>query len=297
MNGRSLLKLPKFRTLNVPPTFKLKKYDACKRWRLDEWSNAISDRVFLLKDWIKSSRKEWDLEDVDKVYTNYKAHVDELISELTAEPRIFHIEHNRSLVLDHTIADFFEDAGNKQFFNSHWFETYSKWSRIDIFMFNLAGSTYKSDDFEDFESASKVIDLVEKTPSWVMRREVSGTARSVATAEVNLAASDADIVNDFRDWLKETRTKMGLQRISHDRGDNDFSKWHLDKALPCFDLILYAKIHNGKFSNSALAKALGESEERVRKTIVPNVFKIVSETTDAVLRNQLRTRDGSGNGD
>jgi hypothetical protein len=135
------------------------------------------------------------------------------------------------------------------------------------------------------------------TASWTVgKRPKMGLINTVRTSydsisqlpltahiQVDLRASDEQIVNDFKQWLGGHRES--LKRAARKRmfSEADFKQWSRYQALPCIDLMLWGEYQGVRYTNSLLANSLFPTEwtdsERIRKTVKPMAKRLLSPST------------------
>ena len=109
---------------------------------------------------------------------------------------------------------------------------------------------------------------------------------------VNLGASDDLLNKEFKDWIKKTRKEANISQIRRSYFDNDFQDWHLQRLLPYLDLMFWAETHKKSFTQAQIGLTLfpnnydGNSGEKVRKTIIPNAEKLISDEVVLALTRQ-----------
>ena len=284
---KSRIKLDKRSRLFIPNEFQLKKYEDCEAWGIEEWSKAISHRVSLRSEWNRSIRKLFDIEDIEMVYGYFKTSSDRLIEE----PLKYYENKNFSkpmrFINDQSVADLFEDAEDDRLLSSSWRADYLEWRLTpDLVLYELERDLHKN-----------LVERVEKTPSWVMKSKELGQT-GVATINVQMNGDSAEIVKEFRAWLKRTKNEMNLPKNYSSFDKKTLSYWCNDRVLPCFDLVLYKSIHNGWFSLKDMTEALFpvhmsdankiKDEAQVKRTIIPNALRIVSTAVAVSLARTLK---------
>lgn len=284
---KSRMKLDKRSRLFIPKEFQLEKYKACEKWGVEEWSKAISLRVSLRSEWNRSIRKLFDIEDIEMMYGYFKTSSDRLIEE----PIKYYGNENFSrpmrFINDQSVADLFEDAEDDRLLSSSWRADYLEWRLTpDLLLYKLERDLHKN-----------LVERVEKTPSWVMKSKELGLT-GVATINVQMNGDSAEIVKEFRAWLKRTKNEMNLPKNFPDFDKNTFLDWCDNRVLPCFDLVLYKTIHNGWISFADMAEALFPvsksssaniiNGDKVGRTIIPNSLRIVSTGVAASLARTLK---------
>lgn len=285
---KSRLKIDNWCDLDIPKEFDLERYSVCKRWGLNEWSKAISHRAFFRKDWNRSTRKLFDFDQIGAIYDNYKNQACRLLEEPSRYIDCIFMDGDAAFITDQSVADLFEDAEDERLSCSSWRADYLEWSRLGRY------SRYESGLYNN------LIERVENTPTWIMKRNVLGVT-GVATIHVDMCGENADILKEFRAWLKKTRKEMKLPKVPNNFDTDIFSDWCNDRILPCFDLLMYQTIHNGKFrladiteSLFPLCKSSSENiiyEDRIRRTIIPNALKVVSLEMALALTNALERNE------
>lgn len=275
---------------SIQKYFQLGKYDACKDWGAEEWYKAISYRVNLKKRWNRwneSIRKNDHVDGVEQEYNLFKYSAERLIEDplYCAD----NLDSSRPVrhVYDQSVADLFGDARDDRLISSSWGEDYLKWNSIPIHVrYALEKNLHEG-----------LVNKIEKTPTWFMKREEWGETE-MATIHVHVNGDDAEIVNEFREWLRRTKEEMRVVKKVTNIDEEKFSKWCDDRVLPCFDLCHYEDVFKNKTPLRDLTEALFpvsmsledeiKNEDQVKRTIIPNSLKIVSAGVAASLARMLK---------
>lgn len=110
--------------------------------------------------------------------------------------------------------------------------------------------------------------------------------------EVDLSASDEQIKQNFDAWLCKVRELYSRRRTSRIT-KRDFDDWEISKVVPCFDLMTISEIEGRQLSNHHLGDLLFPDEvdvdvsERVRKITKVKTRKVFSKETSDVLSAQI----------
>ena len=112
--------------------------------------------------------------------------------------------------------------------------------------------------------------------------------------EVNLLASNEQILNEFKDWLINTRNhSINPKSLKRQFSPQDFQDWRSSKILPYWDLTNIAMIQKTAIPFHVLGKALFPDEydidltERIRKTTKRKCQFIFSEEVISALMLQV----------
>ncbi|SFM90971.1 DUF6387 family protein [Nitrosomonas communis] len=118
--------------------------------------------------------------------------------------------------------------------------------------------------------------------------------------EIDLYASDEQILKEFKNWLIDTR-KSSNNFMKYQFSTKDFEDWHDSKLLPYWDLTMIATIENATIPNHVIGEALFPNEygvdlaERIRKSIKKKCQLIFSAAALNALRAQAASEELQGN--
>lgn len=108
---------------------------------------------------------------------------------------------------------------------------------------------------------------------------------------VDLAATDKEIENAFREWLRRFRESDGQHREKM-FSEADFRSWAHYQVLPYIDLLLWGRYQGVRYTNSLLADTLFPGQvvdsERIRKTIKPTADHLLDPSTLMALGLQAK---------
>jgi hypothetical protein len=109
---------------------------------------------------------------------------------------------------------------------------------------------------------------------------------------VNLYASNEQLVEDFKQWLREARDTR-QPGLSKRFTTEDFSKWHRLRILAYLDLTFWAKVDGSKLTNQTLGIALFPNEytvdlaDRIRRTVRPCAEQLCCKAVIQALGRQV----------
>ena len=112
---------------------------------------------------------------------------------------------------------------------------------------------------------------------------------------VDLSVTNAKIREDFKHWLTEYKKTIKYESTKTIFAKNDLSRWVDQRLLPCFDLVLIAKIEDKWLTIDKLAEYLFEdnpdegSDEKVRITRKTNAEELMQDETLFAIQTQLNS--------
>ena len=173
---------------------------------------------------------------------------------------------------------------------------------------DLILASYDNEKLKDIFGipAGEIFDEVGKTsviPQYFFR---AGLNKALLT--IDICATDEQLINDFKQWLKNHRTVSGYKvkaersnakkykakRVESKRFDeNDFNKWSSYKILAYLDLTLIAKAENKKLTYADLGEKLYldlnlNDAERIKDTIKPLAEMLLHVNTLNELSSQAK---------
>lgn len=98
------------------------------------------------------------------------------------------------------------------------------------------------------------IDIIYKTKDISCRYDTS------THVTIELAASDEQIMSDFRQWLTEYRKVTARTTIKKYFSQSDFEYWIKYGAIPYIDLLLMTKVEGKKITDNKLSKLIFPNE-------------------------------------
>ncbi|MGT2471540.1 DUF6387 family protein [Paraburkholderia terrae] len=113
-----------------------------------------------------------------------------------------------------------------------------------------------------------------------------------AYAFVDLSGPEEKLVDDFREWLKEVRKARGCVDLGKRFTQADFDDWHRYKILAYIDLTTWARHQEFSITHQLMGVLLFPEEysialaERVRKTVAPLAQTLLMGTTIDAIRSQ-----------
>ena len=124
-------------------------------------------------------------------------------------------------------------------------------------------------------------------------RDISMFHNTPTHVTVDLAASDEQIMSDFRQWLTEYRKVTARATIKKLFTQADFDYWIQYGVIPYLDLILIAKIEGKKITQNQLARLIFPNDYdvdivgRLRQVTKPTADRLMKDETCEALRRQI----------
>lgn len=276
-------------TQKIPKEFQVSNYSACASWGLQQWADALLCRRQLRTHWKLACQKGSDNAPAHLIQNVLDATQKMLSLPLTTESSLPLYIPNISPIKDQSAYNFFCDA---EIINEREYLSWDarfKYALYYHFAEDEDGNEVIKGEFE--ESIARDIQRILETPAWRMHREVSQYPRDFMIL-VNLGASDELLIKEFKDWIKKTRKEADIPQIRRSYFANDFQDWHLQRLLPYLDLMFWAETHKKSFIQAQIGLTLfpndydGNPGEKVRKTIIPNAEKLISDEVVLALTRQ-----------
>jgi len=149
-------------------------------------------------------------------------------------------------------------------------------------------STRLDDDIIDDDTR-----LILEQPIDELERRLSENAPSLSlSAEIDLAAPDKIIIEDFRRWIKSARETFSIQSRSYFT-DAMLESWSRNRLLPFIDLTIWARENNTNISDAAMGNTLFPDEfdvdlpERIRKVVRPKAHWIMQKSVLTAIEAQV----------
>jgi hypothetical protein len=284
--------------------FKLVNYEAVERFSIKEWERTINDRMtqaYLLtapedafvnysQDELKERHKEilayWEF-----VRTQGASQIHPLYT-----PPPEHAEE---------IKEFWQE------FNSITQGAKNNVGAIrNLTEFDVMSDIFERENFDELMNDYKDFDLIrnswyygsgneEKFARLREREAISGkyhvpmAYEGVGVIEIDLSASDEQLIDNFSRWLLLQRESTSNKRSARITKAH-FKDWAESKVLAYFDLVTIAKIDGLRISNHMLGDLLFPDEidvdvsERIRKVTKVKANKVFSVQTIEVLEAQIK---------
>ena len=231
---------------DIPAWFEISKYDKVSSLTLYQWYDQISKRQSL--DEVIFLYMESDIEAIG-AWENL----------IKTNPII---ENN-----DNLIRDMIKDFDNAVITNGPQ-ETIRDFSAGDLSVINNAINLKCNDDWlrrfcENRASDATLMELDINTiinmtnTSIQLESDIYPWIYNCAVAlTANLEASDEQLFNDFKAWLKHARKNFNSSATEKMITYIDFKDWCEYAILPYFDLATWAKLHGAEFTSSIMSQAI-----------------------------------------
>ncbi|WP_144403601.1 DUF6387 family protein [Caballeronia zhejiangensis] len=135
--------------------------------------------------------------------------------------------------------------------------------------------------------------LLFDTPAWKMHQDSNIAPNTEVAALVDLHASEEKVVEDFRQWFRETRAALGIADLKRRFNSVDFDRWHTNRVLAYSDLMFWVEASQRKITNQLIGVALFPDDydvalaDRIRKVVSPLASNVVAEAFTNALRSQI----------
>lgn len=258
----------------VPLWFNLSSYDDSARFTVSDWYNELVSRLYYFDALMNPHRfiNGVPTERANEFFVHIKNHA--LVSNMKP--------------VDTPMANrFFEKLEGQYQRKREAVENLSER--------NAYGFLYESDRKEEIENDLSVLRDISDGAIWdrlderksIWRKYSYPIANIIdygnhAFLEINLDASDEQILTEFKDWLSEARGG-DIEFLKRQFSASDFDDWRASRVLPYWDLTSFAAINNATIPLHVLGEALFPDEfgvdltERVRKVTKKKCHFLFSE--------------------
>jgi hypothetical protein len=278
--------------------FRLEKYDALASFSEEEWNVAITNRIVCLELMTRTDkepindanssfqRAQLYWQDVKKygLETNHPPK-----EETPAMDNVFRIireakeAEKTSAIRTGTIKDLTEwDVMGDVLERENIEEILNDWSRLQE-LHEKWFPQFRAGDTSLLKEREKLINKY--------NGPIDADYETDGFIQVDLSATDQQLVEDFSLWLKAKRAEQHDRRTSPITG-KDFADWVDSKVLPYFDLVAISKIEGTPLSNHLIGDLLFPNEldvdvaERVRKVTKRKAQQVFSYETMEILSAQ-----------
>ena len=253
--------------------FDIGKYDALKEMKLDWWSGGLMLRAILRSMAKQQSRHtEIDGKMLNMVITN------PVPTDITPKYRGAILSKGFSSVYDRTSYDVFSD-------------------RYALDNENLADIREAGERFYEqmeiekkFLSRPKILD--ESFDDALTNRGFTDQNR-VRQVNVDIAATDEQLILDFKEWLSKKREVTCIRPPSKNLSEKDMNEWIKHRVLALIDIDIFCLYTNTTISNAVVGALLFPEEfdvdlsERIRKVVRPLARTLTAHGFIGALDNQL----------
>lgn len=265
-----------FDAVTLPPSFDLKKYDASARFNIGDWYTNLACRG------IQRSMLDLNAAGInDGFYDDELKRVPVSLFENPIFP--FNVmdasgyvkNFSKSQIKDRSAFEALTEEWNLEIYGESDGRAKTYTDALSIVKKDMSGPSKLDENF------LKALDTL-AVPAWKVVNELGLDLQGEVTVNVDLYASEEKLINDFRTWLRSTRTELGIPDLKSRFDDADFKKWHQYRILPYLDIALWAKIKGYNLTNQTIGIALFPDEynvalaERIRKVVAPMAQAAVS---------------------
>lgn len=304
----------------IPDEFKVSKYDTCRTWKPADWARALFVRSAILRRWALVT--EYDTGNSEESIMTRPVVRSAVLSLLEKPDSTLQFKApnflTERLIRDQTVSEFFSPIDLMQTVDSaqkyqnigipvcHETEVYGTWiakyRESSTFRDYMSDPSLEEDSQEDHPECERraihnVIDsirqsekLINETPSWKIYHEANNSSGRFMIS-VDLCAPNADLVADFKRWLKETRKTAGIRPIRRKFSSRELAQWHGNRYLAFIDLYIWSRTHGKKLSHSDIGSVIfpgdeSRDSESVRKTLSKNALNLLKDEIIACLNYQ-----------
>jgi hypothetical protein len=114
---------------------------------------------------------------------------------------------------------------------------------------------------------------------------------------VELAATDEQLIDDFKKWLSTCREAYGYHSFKNNFTEKDFAAWYKWRVLPYWDLLLVAKAEQKEIKKKRIARIIfsddtsasgDELAARLRRSTKPRAKWLMRAETPGAMLAQLK---------
>ncbi|VWD17385.1 DUF6387 family protein [Burkholderia contaminans] len=270
----------------IPKNFDLNRYEICATWSAKEWWQALVFRhsANLYLD-LAPTRYESEGLDPDEVLKFWGDWVSDLfdnpLPDIGDEDRIYPSDFHRSPIRDLNGSDFYEGFYK---IDDEEYRTSSTLAKAVAKRTGVMDFNYPEQQQIEI-AALHAMATLDTTPAWRIHRDAHSFGDRFRI-DVDLGASDEEIIKDFKLWLKGIRKEAEIPVIRRALSQEDFNDWHQKRLLPYLDLVLWSAARGGSFTSSVLGYVLFPDEGAqnhvrgiesvIRRTIAPQARALVN---------------------
>ncbi|MBN3777953.1 hypothetical protein G3O06_10350 [Burkholderia sp. Ac-20345] len=263
-----------------PTSFQVEKYDACANFEAQDWYVNLMHRALR-----KSAATHGDY------YARELKRAANMVLENPIFPRMNLVEGDgfsknvfKSQIRDQTAYDYLSGEWILRVYGNG---DSSYGDALTI----LDKDVHVEAKFD--EKATQAYEKLD-VPAWKMLTDLGVDISGEVFVSVDLYASEEKLIDDFRIWLRATRSALGAPNIKRRFSGTDFERWHQNRILGYLDLTFWAQINGFRLTNEVIGSALFPNEynvslsERVRKVVAPLALSASSSPfIEALLSQEL----------
>jgi hypothetical protein len=258
------------KTSDLPIEFSIKNYDATAEFGLLDWLVNLEFRALRWNTFRITSVEE---RRVGSSYLFKNALLPEPVCAAYAKSGLTKTVHT-SQIRDQSVYDALSAR--------HYFEADSRLNKYTKLFLETCEDSFEKDGYNILVSTSMYKALDEG------KIDVDGEAVVV----VNLQASEEQLIEDFRSWVRSTKKTMAIEVPRKAITSAELGEFSRFKVLAHLDLTFWAATEGIEISNQALGLALFPNEydivlsERVRKVVAPLARRLTTYDFCTFLRSQ-----------
>jgi hypothetical protein len=278
---------------DLPSNFDIAKYAICADWSLGWWVANLLHRIY----------RRQSIEGIERDQ-KYLRMMQEAATEAFDDPelnwgnddegQLFGIPSEwpalARRVIDLTAMDvlrardLFDDAAFSAYTSAYEKST----NAADPFRPGVHNHEASEDDW-------KAVRKLEGVSQLEMMRECGGGEYDpgpFAFASVDLMAPDEELIDDFREWLRNARNHRGISGVPRSFTSDDMRLWSSMQVLAYIDLTLWAQMNGLTIGAAVMGRALFPNEfdigleDRVRKVVSREAHRLMSMETLRSMQSQ-----------
>ena len=208
------------------------------------------------------------------------------------------------------IIPVYTDDGHLNLWHSrrerHPYDAYTVWAMSAAHAYYVSADIHHADRgpiWAELHTALVAADVGKATPEQnaltdqpidLIYKQQGISADGLCNVLVDLAATDEQIMADFRHWLTHFRKAVGVQAPAQNLTEKDFRIWIEARVLPYIDLTLWSLAHRRQVTQNVMGQALfpdeyeADTTERIRRTTRPKAERMLREEFAHAVERQVQ---------
>jgi hypothetical protein len=263
--------------------FDVRKYDGLKSLDLVGWAKQVTSRSFT----------HWLLTDH---LLRYESLDDPRQIEILKDQKNHALNWIRSFVRDPIVPPFKDDekigiwrnGSASRPYDGH---TIRAMTASNVYFLSLERDSespywqavFSAGDAENYGRTTPEQDKILKTPADLIYKKKGIDTDGLTFVEVDLKATDEQIMSDFRHWLTNYRQVVDTPAPQQNFTDKDFSAWFEAGVIPYIDLMLWSLAGNCSITQNVLGQVIfpdeysADTTERIRRTTRPKAERMLRQ--------------------
>lgn len=282
---------------DIPSWFDLKKYDGLAALDLPGWGRQITIRAFvhwMLAHYLPQHERELEEPTQQKILAEQRQNAESWVREFTENPIVPVYNDDGHLSIWHTRGE------------SKPYDAYTVWAMTAAHAYYIGTDIHHADRGQawiDLREAMLASDVGKSSPEQnelidqpidLIYRQQGIDGDGLCNVMVDLAATDEQIMADFRHWLTHFRKVAGIKAPAQNLTEKDFRIWIEARVLPYIDLYLWSLAHRRQITQNVMGQALfpdeydADTTERIRRTTRPKAERMLREEFAHAVERQVQ---------